>query len=41
MSAPLAPTVGRLGRDQIEDYAARMDITVEDAERWLASNLGY
>ncbi|HKK51262.1 MAG TPA: vitamin B12 dependent-methionine synthase activation domain-containing protein, partial [Myxococcota bacterium] len=34
-------TIGRLGRDQIEDYADRLDITVEDAERWLASNLGY
>jgi 5-methyltetrahydrofolate--homocysteine methyltransferase len=34
-------TVGRLGRDQIEDYAARMDLTPEEAERWLASNLGY
>jgi len=34
-------TVGRLGRDQIEDYADRMNLSVEDAERWLASNLGY
>jgi 5-methyltetrahydrofolate--homocysteine methyltransferase len=34
-------TVGRLGRDQIEDYASRMNLTVEDAERWLGSNLGY
>ena len=34
-------TVGRLGRDQVEDYAARMGIAVEEAERWLASNLGY
>lgn len=34
-------TVGRLGRDQIEDYAARMNLSVIDAERWLASNLGY
>ncbi|MEE8165633.1 MAG: vitamin B12 dependent-methionine synthase activation domain-containing protein, partial [Myxococcota bacterium] len=34
-------TVGRLGRDQIEDYAARMGLTVEEAEKWLASNLGY
>jgi 5-methyltetrahydrofolate--homocysteine methyltransferase len=34
-------TVGRLGRDQIEDYAARMGISAEDAERWLGSNLGY
>jgi len=34
-------TVGRLGRDQIEDYAARMNLSVEEAEKWLASNLGY
>jgi 5-methyltetrahydrofolate--homocysteine methyltransferase len=26
--------VGRLGRDQLEDYAARKQITVELAERW-------
>jgi 5-methyltetrahydrofolate--homocysteine methyltransferase len=34
-------TVGRLGRDQIDDYAARMDLTPTEAEKWLASNLGY
>ena len=34
-------TVGRLGRDQIEDYAARMDLSADEAEKWLASNLGY
>ncbi len=34
-------TVGRLGRDQIEDYAHRMNLSVEEMERWLASNLGY
>ena len=34
-------TVGRLGRDQIEDYAERIGLTPEDTERWLASNLGY
>ena len=34
-------TVGRLGRDQIEDYAERMDLSADEAERWLASNLGY
>ena len=33
--------VGRIGRDQIEDYAARMGISSDEAERWLASNLGY
>ena len=33
--------VGRLGRDQVEDYARRKKWTVRDAERWLAPNLGY
>jgi 5-methyltetrahydrofolate--homocysteine methyltransferase len=34
-------SVGRLGRDQVEDYAARKGITIEEAERWLRPNLGY
>ncbi len=33
--------VGKLGRDQVEDYAARKGWTVAEAERWLAPNLGY
>ena len=33
--------VGRIGRDQVEDYAARKGMSVEDVERWLAPNLGY
>jgi 5-methyltetrahydrofolate--homocysteine methyltransferase len=33
--------VGRLGRDQIEDYARRKGTSVEEIERWLAPNLGY
>ena len=33
--------VGRLGRDQVEDYARRKGVRVEEAERWLAPNLGY
>ena len=33
--------VGRLGRDQVHDYAARKGWTVAEAERWLAPNLGY
>jgi 5-methyltetrahydrofolate--homocysteine methyltransferase len=31
--------VGRIGRDQLEDYAKRKGVTIEDAERWLAPNL--
>ncbi|CAM3559658.1 methionine synthase [Kibdelosporangium persicum] len=34
-------TVGRLGRDQIEDYARRQDVDIEVVERWLRPNLGY
>jgi 5-methyltetrahydrofolate--homocysteine methyltransferase len=34
-------SVGRLGRDQVEDYAARKGMTVEEAERWLRPNLSY
>jgi 5-methyltetrahydrofolate--homocysteine methyltransferase len=33
--------VGRIGRDQIEDYARRKGIAFEEAERSLAPNLGY
>ena len=33
--------VGRIGRDQVADYAARKGWTVGEAERWLAPNLGY
>jgi len=33
--------VGRIGRDQVEDYANRRGIPLEEAERWLAPNLGY
>ncbi|MCP4663211.1 MAG: methionine synthase [bacterium] len=33
--------VGRIGRDQVAAYAARQGITVGEAERWLAPNLGY
>ncbi len=33
--------VGKLGKDQIEDYAARKNIPVADAEKWLAPYLDY
>ena len=33
--------VGRIGRDQLEDYAKRKGMDVAEAERWLASNLAY
>jgi len=31
--------VARIGRDQLEDYAARRDVPLEQAERWLRPNL--
>jgi len=33
--------VGKLDRDQLEDYARRKGVTLAEAERWLAPNLGY
>jgi 5-methyltetrahydrofolate--homocysteine methyltransferase len=33
--------VGRLGRDQVADYADRKGWTLAEAERWLSPNLGY
>jgi len=33
--------VGRIGRDQVEDYARRTGLDVPTAERWLAPNLAY
>ena len=34
-------TVGRIGRDQAEDYAGRRGISRTEAERWLRPNLAY
>ncbi len=33
--------VGRLGQDQVADYARRKGWSLPEAERWLAPNLGY
>jgi 5-methyltetrahydrofolate--homocysteine methyltransferase len=33
--------VGRIGRDQAEDYARRKRMPLDEIERWLAPNLGY
>jgi 5-methyltetrahydrofolate--homocysteine methyltransferase len=33
--------VGRVSKEQVEDYARRKGVTVTQAERWLASNLDY
>jgi 5-methyltetrahydrofolate--homocysteine methyltransferase len=34
-------SVGRVGRDQVEDYAVRKGMEVVEVERWLGPNLGY
>src|SRR5207245_6947927 len=34
-------SVGRIGRDQVEDYAVRKGMSLEETERWLRPNLGY
>ncbi|MCF6235751.1 MAG: methionine synthase [Gammaproteobacteria bacterium] len=34
-------TVGKINREQVEDYAARKGMSMDEAERWLAPNLGY
>jgi 5-methyltetrahydrofolate--homocysteine methyltransferase len=33
--------VGRVSKEQVEDYAKRKGVTLAQAERWLASNLDY
>ena len=34
-------SVGRIGKDQVEDYARRLGESVTEAERWLRPNLSY
>jgi 5-methyltetrahydrofolate--homocysteine methyltransferase len=34
-------SVGRLGRDQVEDYAKRRGMELAEIERWLRPNLAY
>jgi 5-methyltetrahydrofolate--homocysteine methyltransferase len=33
--------VGRVSKEQVEDYARRKGVGLQQAERWLASNLDY
>lgn len=33
--------VGKIDRDQVRDYAKRKGISQQEAERWLAPNIGY
>jgi 5-methyltetrahydrofolate--homocysteine methyltransferase len=34
-------SLGKIGRDQVEDYAERKGWSVEETERWLGPNLNY
>ncbi|MFN2201514.1 MAG: methionine synthase [Caldilineaceae bacterium] len=34
-------SVGRIDRDQVEDYASRKGMSVAEVERWLGQNLAY
>ncbi len=33
--------VGKINKDQVENYAKRKGLSMDEAERWLAPNLGY
>lgn len=33
--------LGKIAKDQVEDYASRKGMTIEEAEKWLAPNLNY
>jgi 5-methyltetrahydrofolate--homocysteine methyltransferase len=33
--------IGKIAKDQVEDYAKRKQVSVSYAERWLSPNLGY
>ena len=33
--------LGKIDREQVEDYARRKGITLEEAQRWLSPSLGY
>jgi 5-methyltetrahydrofolate--homocysteine methyltransferase len=34
-------TLGKIDRDQVEDYARRKGMSAEEMEKWLSPNLGY
>jgi len=33
--------IGKINKDQVEDYAKRKDMSLDETERWCAPNLGY
>ena len=34
-------SIGRIGKDQVEDYAKRRGMALDEVERWLRPNLAY
>ena len=34
-------SLGKIGRDQVADYAERKGMSVAEVERWLGQNLNY
>jgi 5-methyltetrahydrofolate--homocysteine methyltransferase len=33
--------IGKINKEQVEDYAKRKGLTFEEAEKWLGPNLSY
>jgi 5-methyltetrahydrofolate--homocysteine methyltransferase len=33
--------IGKIAKDQVEDYAKRKGMSLDKAERWLGPNLAY
>ncbi|MBL4653608.1 MAG: hypothetical protein JKY53_12220, partial [Flavobacteriales bacterium] len=33
--------LGKILKDQVEGYALRKNMTIEEAEKWLSPNLNY
>ncbi len=33
--------LGKIDKDQVEDYARRQKVSVVEIEKWLSPNLGY
>ncbi|MBU0473866.1 MAG: methionine synthase [Bacteroidetes bacterium] len=34
-------SIGKISKDQVEDYSARKELSVKEVEKWLNSNLNY
>ena len=37
----MACALGKIDKDQVENYSARKGMTVAEVERWLGQNLNY